>query len=75
MRRTVGYLLLACAVAQCASFGRRASVIMSGVASRLSPGDMRIVIKRSFLEAYKDKVTIQATFPHSNSRCLTDAPC
>ena len=62
MRRAVGYLLLACALAQCASVGRRASVIMTGVASRLSPGDVRIEIKRSFLEAYKDKVTIQATF-------------
>jgi len=46
----------------CASVGRRASVIVTGVASRLSPGDVRIEIKRSFLEAYKDKVTIQATF-------------
>ena len=62
MRRAAGYFLLACALAQCASVGRRASVIMTGVASRLSPGDVRIEIKRSFLEAYKDKVTIQVTF-------------
>lgn len=60
--RTVGYLLLACSLAHCASLGRRASIVVMAVAARVAPGDVRIQINRSFLEAYKNRVTIQATF-------------
>jgi hypothetical protein len=59
--RAVGYLLLGCALAQCASLGRRASIIAMGVAARLAPGEVRIHLHRSFLEAHKNRVTIQAT--------------
>lgn len=60
--RTPAYLVLACSLAQCASLGRRASLAYTAIAAQLAPDEVRVQIDRSFVEAYKDRVTIDATF-------------
>jgi hypothetical protein len=60
--RAAGYLLLAFSLAQCASLGRRASLAYTAIAAQLAPDEVRVQIDRSFVEAYKDRVTIDATF-------------
>lgn len=60
--RTAGYLVLACSLAQCASLGRRASLAYTAIAAQLAPDEVRVQIDRSFVEAYKNRVTIEATF-------------
>jgi len=46
----------------CASVGRRASIIYMDVASELSPDRVKIEFRRSFLETYKNRVTIETNF-------------
>jgi len=58
----VAILAAAGALTGCARAVRQGQIIYMAVASRLAPGDMTMEIKRSFLEEYKNKVTIKATF-------------
>lgn len=55
-------LLATLLVVACASLGRRASIAYMSVAAELAPSRVRIEINRSFLEAYKDRVTIETRF-------------
>jgi hypothetical protein len=61
LRPVVGFLL-ACGLSQCEYVGRRATIIYTSVAIRLSPNPVRFTLLRSFVEAYKDRVTIAAHF-------------
>src|SRR5207253_3096573 len=62
LRRRLPPLLLFVWQAGCAPAVRQAQIIYMAVATRLAPGNMQIEIKRSFLEDYKNRVTIRATF-------------
>jgi hypothetical protein len=58
-------LLLSLAVgllASCAAAGRRAVIIYTTVAAAASPNQAIVTIDRAFLEAYRDRVSIAATF-------------
>ncbi|HEV8613727.1 MAG TPA: hypothetical protein VGQ73_09450 [Gemmatimonadales bacterium] len=60
--RTIAALSLACLLADCAAMGRRAVVIYTTVAAAASPNQAVVTIDRAFLEAYRNRVTIAATF-------------
>ena len=62
MLRVFRCLLLACALSQCEYVGRRATIIYTTAAIRLSPNPVRFTLQRSFIETYKDRVTIAAHF-------------
>jgi hypothetical protein len=62
MRRAIGCLLLACTLTRCTHLGRRATIYYTAAAIRLSPNPVRFTLKRSFIEAYKDRVTIETNF-------------
>lgn len=62
MTRGLLCLLLAFSLAQCATFGRRVSIIYASIASELMPGEVLIELSRSFVETYKNRVTIKASF-------------
>jgi len=62
MLRALGCLLLGCALAQCSHLGRRATLVYTAVAIRLSPDAVRFTLNRSFIETYKDRVTMETNF-------------
>jgi hypothetical protein len=62
MLRAIGCLLLACVLTQCSHLGRRATLVYTAVAIRLSPDAVRFTLNRSFIETYKDRVTIETNF-------------
>jgi len=49
-------------LAQCASMGRRLTIGYESVIAQLSPNTVVIDLDRSFIEMYKNRVTIDATF-------------
>lgn len=62
MRRAIGCLLLAGALTQCQHLGRRATLVYTAAAIRLSPSAVRFTLNRSFVETYKDRITIETNF-------------
>jgi hypothetical protein len=54
--------LLCLGLAQCASVGRRLTIGYESVIAQLSPNTVVIDLDRSFIETYKNRVTIDATF-------------
>jgi hypothetical protein len=67
MLRAFGCILLACALSQCDNLARRASIAYTTAAIRLSPNPVRFTLKRSFVEAYKDRITIETNFTVDNA--------
>jgi hypothetical protein len=62
-RRHSAFALVLCLLlVQCASFGRRITIVGEAVLARLAPNHLVIDLDRSFIEAYKDRVTIRTTF-------------
>jgi hypothetical protein len=61
-RGLVAALLGAVALSACASLGRRASLAYMAIAAELAPDKVRLQIDRSFLERYKNRVTIETRF-------------
>jgi hypothetical protein len=49
-------------LAHCASFGRKLTIAYGEVAAMVAQDQVQIELKRSFIERYKDRVTIDATF-------------
>jgi hypothetical protein len=62
MLRAIGGLLLGCALTQCSHLSRRATIYYTAAAIRLSPNPVRFTLTRSFIEAYRDRVTIETSF-------------
>ena len=62
MRRLFAAAVLAGALSQCDHVARRASIVYTTAAIRLSPNPVRFTLQRKFIEAYKDRVTIAANF-------------
>ena len=62
MRRAALGLLLLGGLVQCRHLGRRATLAYTAVAIRLSPDAVRFTLDRSFLETYKDRVTMETMF-------------
>lgn len=60
--RIGGCLLLVGALTQCEYVGRRATIIYTTASIRLSSNPVRFTLQRSFIETYKDRVTISAQF-------------
>ena len=54
--------LLACGLAGCAKLGRRAAIIYNGAVAEVAPKHAIVQLQRSFIERYKNAVTISATF-------------
>jgi len=55
-------ILLAAAVAGCAPVARRANLVYMTVATQVGPGEVHVELHRSFIEAYKNRVTIRTSF-------------
>lgn len=62
MLRAVGCAILLCGLTQCEYVGRRATIYYTAAAIRLSPNPVRFTLNRSFVERYKDRVTIETSF-------------
>ena len=62
MLRALRCLILTVGLTQCSHLGRRATIYYTAAAIRLSPDPVRFTLKRSFIEAYKDRVTIETNF-------------
>jgi hypothetical protein len=62
MLRALGCILMTGALTQCSHLGRRATIFYTAAAIRLSPDAVRFTLDRSFVEAYKDRITIEANF-------------
>ena len=62
MLRAIACLLLGCALTQCSHLGRRATIYYTAAAIRLSPNPVRFTLQRSFIEAHKNRVTIETNF-------------
>lgn len=60
--RAAGCLLLACALSQCEYVARHATILYTAAAIRLSPNPVRFTLQRSFIETYKDRVSMAAEF-------------
>ncbi|MGH7559851.1 MAG: hypothetical protein ACRENB_02400 [Gemmatimonadales bacterium] len=60
--RTAGVAVAGFAVAQCASVGRKLTIAYGAVTAQLAADEVKIELDRSFIEAYKNRVTIQARF-------------
>lgn len=61
-RWAVGCLLLVGGLVQCRHLGRRATLVYTAVAIRMSPDAVRFTLNRSFIETYKDRVTMETNF-------------
>jgi hypothetical protein len=55
-------VLLGCALAGCATVPRRATIFYTGVVAAVSPKGAIVRVDRSFLERYKDRVTISTAY-------------
>lgn len=62
MRRALGCLLLGLALTRCTHLSRRATIYYTAAAIRLSPNPVRFTLKRSFIEAYQNRVDIDTHF-------------
>ncbi|HTL05711.1 MAG TPA: hypothetical protein VL241_08180 [Gemmatimonadales bacterium] len=60
-------LLTALGVAGCATAARRVTILYTSVVAEVSPKEAIIQLDRSFLERYKDRVTITASFTVDNT--------
>lgn len=60
--RVLLVVLLGSALAGCATAARRATIFYSGVVAAVSPNGAIVRVDRSFLERYKDRVTISTAF-------------
>jgi hypothetical protein len=55
-------MLLAGVLAGCAPLARRANLVYMTVATQVGPGEVHVELNRSFIDAYKNRVTIRASF-------------
>jgi hypothetical protein len=62
MGRIGRYLVVAGALTACQYAARRATIAYTTAAIRFSPNPVRFTLQRSFIEAYKDRITIEARF-------------
>src|SRR5579862_3756633 len=61
-------LALACGLGSCAYTGRQATIFYLEVHSEFSPKEIELELEKSFVERYKDRVTIDATFTVDKAR-------
>ena len=60
--RVAGVLLGSLLLAQCASFGRKLTIAYGAVAAQVAQNEVQIELNRSFIETYRNRVSIDATF-------------
>ena len=60
--RAAGLLLGPLLLAQCASFGRKVTIAYGAVAAQVAQNEVQIELNRSFIETYRNRVGIDATF-------------